>query len=176
MDNQLSIDCDTISGVYNRMPFFPITLIDTEILDDWATHPSVWEVEPRKQHSRCVLAMVHSTLPACYKGQIAIVFRVSFVLISSHQARTSLSDALSYLKHAKEDCVILVSMPSKPTYSPQLCGGKTYTLLLISGDPDVDRGPLQMFAAATLPTASREGHGGEMPVCVKLPPCFGSSK
>ena len=176
MENQLSIDWDTISGVYDRMPFFPITLIDTDILDDWATHPSVWEVEPKRQHSRRVLAMVCYTLPARYKGQVAIVFGASFVLIPSHQARTSLSDALLYLKSAKEDCVVLVSMPSKPTYSPQPRGGKPYTLLPINSDPDIDRGPLHSFAATTLPIASREGCGGEMPVHVKLPPCFRSSK
>ena len=123
MDNQLSIDWDTISGVYDRTPFFPITLIDTEILDDWATHPSVWEVEPKRQHFQRVLAMVRYTLPARYKGQVAVVFGASFVLIPSHQVRTSLNDALLYLKCAKEDCVILVSTPSKPTYSPQPWGG-----------------------------------------------------
>ena len=176
MENQLSIDWDTISGVYNRMPFFPITLIDTEILDDWAAHPSMWEVELKRQHSQRVLTMVCYTLPARYKGQVAVVFGASFVLIPSHQGRTSLSDALSYLKSAKEDCVVLVSMPSKLTYSPQPLGGKPYTLLPISSDPDIDQGPLHSFAATTLPIASREGHGGEMPVCVKLPPCFGSSK
>ena len=176
MENQLSIDWDTILGVYDRTPFFPITLIDTEILDNWAAHPSVWEVEPKRQHSQHVLTMVHYTLLACYKGQVAIVFRVSFVLIPSHQARTSLSDALLYLKSVKEDCVVLVSMPSKPTYSPQPRGGKPYTLLPISGDPDVDRGPLHSFTATTLPIASREGCGSEMPMHVKLPPCFGSLK
>ena len=176
MENQLSIDWDTISGIYDSTPFFPITLINMEILDDWAAHPSIWEVEPRRQHSQWVLAMVRYTLPACYKGQVAIVFRASFVLIPSHQARTSLSDALSYLKSAKEDCVVLVSTPSKLTYSPQPWGGKPYTLLPISSDRNVDRGPLHSFAAATLPIGSREGHGGEMPMCVKLPPCFGSSK
>ena len=65
--------------------------------------------------------------------------------------------------------MVLVSMPSKLTYSPQPRGGKPYTLLPISGDPDIDQGPLHSFAATTLPIASREGHGGEMPVCVKLP-------
>ena len=98
MDNQLSIDWDTTSGVYDRTPFFPITLIDTEILDDWATHPSILEVEPKKWHPRHMLAMVRYTLPACYKGQAAIVFGASFVLILSHQACTSLSDTLSFLK------------------------------------------------------------------------------
>ena len=88
MENQLSINWDTISGIYDRTPFFPITLIDTEILDDCATHPSVWEVELKRQHSRHVFAMVHYTLPAHYKGQVAVVFRASFVLIPSHQAPT----------------------------------------------------------------------------------------
>ena len=138
MDNQLSINWDTISGIYDRMPIFPITLIDTEILDDWATHTSVWEVELKKRHPRHVLTMVRYTLPASYKGQVAIVFRASFVLIPSHQARTSLSDALSFLKSATEDCVVLVSMPSQPRYSPQPQGGKSYTLLPISGDPNID--------------------------------------
>ena len=119
MENQLSMDWDTISGVYNRTPFFPITLIDMEILDDWATHPSMWEVEPRRQHSQCVLTMVCYTLLAQYKGQVAIVFGALFVLIPSHQVRTSLSNALSYLKCVKEDCVVLVSMPLKQRYSPQ---------------------------------------------------------
>ena len=176
MDNQLSIDWDTISGIYDRTPFFPITLIDTEILDNWAAYPSVWEVELKKWHPWCVLAMVHYTLLARYRGQVAIVFRASFVLIPSHQARTSLSDALSFLKSAMEDCVVLVSTPLQPRYSPQPRGGKSYTLLPISGDPDIDRGPLHSFTAATLPIASREGRGGEMPVRIKLPPCFGSSK
>ena len=125
MENQLSINWDTISGVYDRTPFFPITLIDTEILDDWATHSSIWEVEPKRQHSRHVLTMVCFTLPASYKGQVAVVFGASFVLIPSHQVHTSLSDALSYLKSAKEDCVVLVSMPSKPTYTPQPWGANT---------------------------------------------------
>ena len=104
------------------------------------------------------------------------MFGALFVLIPSHQACTSLSDALSYLKSAKEDCVVLVSMPSKLTYSPRPWGGKPYTLLPISGNPDIDRGPLHSFTAATLPIASREGCGGEMPMHVKLPPCFRSSK
>ena len=56
MENQLSIDWDTISGVYDRTPFFPITLIDTEILDDWAAYPSVWEVEPY-QPERCPVVL-----------------------------------------------------------------------------------------------------------------------
>ena len=101
MENQLSINWDTISVVYNRTPFFPITLIDTEILDDWAAHPSIWEVEPKRQHSRHVLTMVCYTLLARYKGQVAVVFGVLFVLIPSHQACTRLSDALSYLKSPK---------------------------------------------------------------------------
>ena len=138
MENQLSIDWDTISGIYNKTPFFPITLIDTEILDDWAAHSSIWKVELKRQHSWRVLTMVHYTLLARYKGQVADVFGASFVLIPSHQAHTSLSDALSYLKSAKEDCVVLVSMPSKPTYSPQPQGGKPYTLLPISSDSDID--------------------------------------
>ena len=121
--------------------------------------------------------MVRYTLPAHYKGQVAVVFGMSFVLIPSHQACTRLSNALSYLKSAKEDCVVLVSTPSKLMYSPQPWGGgKPYTLLPISSDPDIDRGPLHSFAATTLPIGSREGHGSEMPMHVKLLPCFRSSK
>ena len=122
MDNQLSIDWDTISGIYDRMPFLPITLIDTEILDDWVTHPSIWEVEPKKRHPQRVLTMVRYTLPARYKGQVAIVFGASFVLIPSHQVCTSLSDTLPFLKSVMEDCVVLVSMPSQLRYSPQPWG------------------------------------------------------
>ena len=50
------------------------------------------------------------------------------------------------------------------------------TMLPISGNPDIDRGPLHLFAATVLPTASREGRGGGMSVGIKLPPCFRSSK
>ena len=32
------------------------------------------------------------------------------------------------------------------------------------------------MAAASLPMASKEGRGGDMSVCVKVPSCFGSSK
>ena len=119
MDNQISVNWDTITGIYNRTPFFPITLIDAEILDDWSAHPSVWEVLSSLQCSWCVLAMVRYTLLSSYKGQPAIVFGASFVLIPAHQARTSLSDALSYLKHTMKDCIVLVSTLTKPTFSPQ---------------------------------------------------------
>ena len=50
------------------------------------------------------------------------------------------------------------------------------TLLPISRNPDIDRGPLHSFVAATLPMASSEGHGGGMPVRVKLLSCFRSFK
>ena len=86
MDNHLCVNWDTISGVYDGTPFFPITFIDTEILDDWYSHPSVWEVPTKHQHSRCVLAMVRYTLPTGHKGKPAIMFGASFVLIPSHQA------------------------------------------------------------------------------------------
>ena len=56
MGNQITVDWNTISGIYNRTPILPITLIDTEILDDWFAHPSVWDVPSDLQHARCVLA------------------------------------------------------------------------------------------------------------------------
>ena len=176
MDNQISVDWNTITGVYDRMPFFPIMLIDADILDDWFAHPSMWDVSPNLQHNRCVLAMVCYTLPSPYKGQPAVMFGASFVFIPAHQACTNLCDTLTYLRDVKVDSIILVSMPANPKFSPQPWWGKYLTLLPISGDPNVDRGPLHKFATATLPVASREGHGGDMTVRVKLPPCFRSSK
>ena len=40
----------------------------------------------------------------------------------------------------------------------------------------MDRGPLSLFAAATLHVTSREGQGDNMAIRIKLLPCFGSSK
>ena len=162
-------------GVFDRAPTFSITLIDSSILDHWCAHPAVWEVPANLQHSRCVLAMVCYTLPSSHKGAQAIVYGASQVYIPTHQAWTNLSDALEHLKHSKEDCVVPVSMPTKPTFSLQPKRGKYYTMLPINGDPDMDHGPLRAFGAATLPIASREGHG-DMAVHIKLLPCFGSSK
>ena len=176
MENQISVDWNTITGIYDRTPTLPITLIDTEILDDWSAHPSVWEVPANQQHIRRVLAMVRYTLPVQHKGQLAIVFGVSFVFIPAFQACTTLRNALTFLKKVKEDSVVLVAMPAKPTFSPQPRKGRYLTLVPISSNPDVDRGPLHTFAAAHLPTASKEGRGGEMPVRVKMPSYFGSSK
>ena len=88
----------------------------------------------------------------------------------------NLHDGLMFLKSAKKDSVVLVVTPSKPTYSPQPRRGRYLTLLPISGSPDVDGGPLHTFAAAGLPVASKEGHGSDMSVRVKMPSCFGSSK
>ena len=119
MENHISVDWNTISGVYDRTPTLPITLIDTEILDDWFTHPSVWDMSSNLQLARCVLALVRYTLPTPYKGQPTIVFGASFVFIPAHQAHTNLRDSLTFLKNAMEDSVVLVVMPSKPTYSPQ---------------------------------------------------------
>ena len=119
MDNQISVDWDCITGVFDRAPIFPITLIDVEILDYWYAQPTMWEVACNMQHSRCVLAMVHYTLASGPKGKPAVIYRASFVYIPTHQAQTSLTDALSYLRHSKEDCVILVSTPIKLMYSPQ---------------------------------------------------------
>ena len=172
IENHISVDWNTISGVYNRTPPLPITLIDMELLDDWFGHPQMWDVSRNLQHARRMLALVRYTLPTLYKGQPAIRFGASFVFVPAYQACTN----LTFLKSAKEDSVILVAMPSKPTYSPQPWRGRYLTLLPISGSPDVDRGPLHTFAAAGLPVARKEGRGGDMSVRVKMPSCFGSSK
>ena len=176
MENSISVDWNTVLGIYDRMPTIPITLIDTEILDDWFACPSVRDMLSNLQHAQRVLAFVRYTLPTPFKGQPAIVFGASFVFIPAYQACTNLCDGLTFLKNAKEDSVVLVAMLAKPTYSPQPRKSKYLNLLPISGNPDVDRGPLHAFAAAGLPVASKEGHGGDMPVHVKMPSCFGSSK
>ena len=176
MENQISVDRNTVSGIYNRTPMLPITLIDTEILDNWFAHPSVWDMSSNLQHAWRVLALVHYTLPTPYKGQPAIVFGASFVSIPAYQACTNLRDGLTFLKNAKEDSVVLVATPAKPTYSPQPRKSRYLTLLPISGNPNVDRGPLHAFATAGLPVASKEGRGGDMPMCVKMLSCFRSSK
>ena len=67
-------------------------------------------------------------------------------------------------------------MPSKPTFSPQPRKGKYYTLLPINSDPGANWGLIGSFATATLPIASREGQSCNMAVCIKLPPCYRSSK
>ena len=176
MENQITVDWNTVSGIYDRTPTLPITLIDTEILDYWFTCPSVWDVPSNLQHARCVLALVRYTLPTPYKGQPAIVFGVFFIFIPIYQACMKLHNGLTFLKNTQEDSVVLVATPAKPTYSPQPRKSRYLTLLPISSNPDVDRGPLHVFAAASLPMASKEGHGGDMPMRVKMPSCFGSSK
>ena len=40
MENHISVDWNTISGVFDRTPTLPITLIDTEILDGLVRPPS----------------------------------------------------------------------------------------------------------------------------------------
>ena len=86
MVNQILVDWDTITGAYNRVPLFPITLIDTKVLDYWCTHPIVWEVACNLQHSQQVLAIVHHTLPEGNKGKPAVVFGASLVYIPARQA------------------------------------------------------------------------------------------
>ena len=76
MENHISVDWNTILGIYDRMPTLPITLINTEILDDWFTHPSMWDVSFNLQHARRVLALVCYTLPTPYKGQPASVWGI----------------------------------------------------------------------------------------------------
>ena len=88
----------------------------------------------------------------------------------------NLCDGLMFLKNAKEDSIVLVVMPAKPTYSPQPRKSRYLTLLPTSSNTGVDRGPLHAFATASLPMASKEGCSGDMPVRVKMPSCFGSSK
>ena len=176
MDNQISVDWDTVMGTYDWAPLFPITLIDTKILNYWCAHPVVWEVARNMQHPRWVLAIVHHTIPKGPEGKPAVIFGVSLVYISARQARTSLSDALAYLKSTKGDCVVLVSMPNQPIYSPQPQGRRYFALVPINDDPDMDHWPLSSFAVATLHMASREGQGGNMGIRIKLPPCFNSSK
>ena len=138
IDNQISVDWDTVTGTYDQAPLFPITLIDTEVLNYWCAHPTVWEVACNLQHSQWVLAIVRHTLPEGNKGKPAVIFGALLVYILAHQAQTSLSDALSYLKCAKGDFVILVSMPMKPTYSPQPQRNRYFTLLPINGNSGVE--------------------------------------
>ena len=66
MENQIFVDWNTVSGIYDRTPTLPITLIDMEILDDWFAHPSVWDVSSNLQHARCMLALVRYTLLTPY--------------------------------------------------------------------------------------------------------------
>ena len=87
-----------------------------------------------------------------------------------------MADALQYLKGVKEDCVILVSMPQVLPFCPQPRKSKYLTLLPISGNADVDQGPLHLFTAASLPIASTLGPDARMATQVRLPSCFGSSK
>ena len=89
------------------------------ILDGRHAHPSLWETEKNKQHCRCVLAMVRHTLALNHKGGPVVVYGASFVYVPATQARTGMTDALKYLQSAKEDSVVLVSMPAKSLYSPQ---------------------------------------------------------
>ena len=135
MENQISVDWNTVLGIYDRAPTLPITLIDTEILDDWFAHPSVWDVSSNLQHAQRVLALIRYTLLTPYKGQPAIVFGASFIFIPAYQARTNLHDGLTFLKNTKKDSVVLVVMPAKPTYSPQPRKGRYLTLLPISSNP-----------------------------------------
>ena len=118
MENQISVDWNTVLGIYDRTPTIPITLIHMEILDDWFTCPSVWDMSSNLQHARHVLAFVRYTLPTPYKGQPAIVFGASFVFIPAYQAHTNLRDGLTFLKNAKEDSVVLVVTPAKPHILP----------------------------------------------------------
>ena len=90
MDNQISVEWDSITGVFDRSPAFPITFIDAEILDEWHSHPSVWEVERNLQHSRCVMAMVHHMLVVSQKSSPVVVYRASFVYIPAHQVKNQL--------------------------------------------------------------------------------------
>ena len=138
MENQISVDWNTILDIYDRTPTLPITLIDTEILDDYLAHSSVWDVPSNLQHARHVLALVRYMLPIPYKGQPAIVFGASFIFIPAYQARTNLHDGLTFLKNAKEESVVLVAMPAKPTYAPLPRKGRYLTLLPISSNPDLD--------------------------------------
>ena len=86
--------------------------------------------------------MVHYTLlytqATSKKGSPAVVYGASFVIIPTRQSRTSMADALQYLKGIKEDCVMLVSTPQNPPFCPQPCKSKYLTLLPISGNADVD--------------------------------------
>ena len=86
MDNQISMDWDTITGTYDWVPLFPNTLIDTEVLDYWCTHPTVWEVVSNLQHTRQVLGIVCCTLPKGNKGKPAVVIGASPVYIPARQA------------------------------------------------------------------------------------------
>ena len=173
MENHISVDWNTISDIYHRMPTLPITPIDTEILDDWFTHPQVWDVSCDLQHARRVLALVHYTLPTPYKGQPAIVFGVSFVLVPTYQARTNLRDGLTFLKSTKEDSVVLVAMPSKPTYSPQPRRSRYLTLLPISGSPNMDQGPLHTFTTAVSPWLAKRGMVETCPCVSRCRPASG---
>ena len=176
MDGHLSMEWDTILGVFDRMPSFPVTLIDNEVLDEWGAHPTIWEAQPKQWHAWRVLAMVRYTLPTGQNHSPAVVYGATFVFIPSRQVHTTLSDALQFLRFAKEDSVVLVSTPKIPAFSPEPKNGQYMTLLPISGNPDIDRGPLHSLATAILPKASNEGAGPKMAVRVKLLPCFGSSK
>ena len=154
-----------------------LLLIDSDMLNGWRANPG--------HVGRWNMVCSTPSMPWLWsdirwqwtnKGKPVVVYGASFVYIPSHQAWTSLSDALAYLASCTEDCIVLVSTPAHPMFSPQPQQGKYYTLLPINSDPSVDWVPVCIFAAATLLKASWEGQSDGMVSHVKLLPCFGLSR
>ena len=74
MDNQILVEWDEITSLFERSSTFPITLIDTDILNEWHVNPSVWEVDRSLQHSQRMLAMVCHMLVVSNKGKLVMVY------------------------------------------------------------------------------------------------------
>ena len=148
MDNQISVDCDTVTGAYDRAPLFPITLIDTEVLDYWCTHPTVREVACNLQHSQWVLAIVCDTLPEGNKGKPAVIFGASLVYILALSGTNQpercpvllevCQERLHHLSIDAHEADIFFSTPKEPvlyfiTHQRQLRHGPWSTKFIRSG-------------------------------------------
>ena len=112
MDNKISVNWDTITGIYDRMPFFPITLIDRDIGQLVCTPLHVGGVAQSAAFlARAGHGSLYATIPlqgsACYCvwGRVVMVmsaWQEAVQAATSHMDTMDTMDTTMYLAHRED--------------------------------------------------------------------------
>ena len=99
-----------------------MTLIDNDILNDWHTCLSDWEVERWQQHPQHTLAMVRQTMSINKQKRPVRVPGCTLIYILAHQSQESMTRALDILAQCEEDSLVLVGVPATLHFYPKPSG------------------------------------------------------
>ena len=154
-----------MTGLFTWSPTLPVTYIDNKLLVTMI-QDQIWEADLPDLYCPWWCLAIIKVFPAAPQYGLCIVY------VPALQAQLTFGVNMKALHNLSMEPVALVYILPNCPLMPEPSSGEHYTLLPLTGDPNISIGALQTFMTAKLTVASRHGWA-DMGVQLKLPPCFG---